>query len=194
MWRDGFEFIQNDAFGEQLRKHNRLRFARRVKHIQWDTRPSKLFQNFRDRGIGIRPIGFELDDPAALKCVSRPRGFENGRFVELAGQTPGRGEIDKDGVALSELGLETLRSERLPVAREWLSRRRPSFAALEFLADEIEAAADHEHEHEHEQRPRRLRSEAVGTRKAPFIQQARLRARRKQAGPDRSLRRRAPRR
>ena len=115
---DGFQFIQNDALREQLRKHNRS-FARRVEHIQWDTRPSKLFQNFRDRGIGIRPIGFELDDPAALKCFANGVALENSRFVELASQTPRRGEIDEDGVALRKLTLQTLGRERSPVAREW---------------------------------------------------------------------------
>ena len=147
MWRDGFEFVQNDALREQLRKQNRF-FARRVKHIHWDTRPSKLFQNFRDRGIGVRPVGFDLDDPAALKRFAHGAALENGRFVEFAGEAPGRGEIDEDGVTLGQLTLETLGGEWLPVAREW-RLTGSELRGLEFRA-EVPAAADHEHEHEHE--------------------------------------------
>ena len=86
------------------------RFARWIKHIQWDTGPAKLFQNFRDRRIGIGPIGFDLDDAVTLKCFAHGVALKDSGLVEFAGETPGRGEIDKDGVALVDLVLQEARA------------------------------------------------------------------------------------
>ena len=72
---DGFEFFQDDAFGEQFRKQNRFRDLARVKHIHWDTGTAKLFQNFCDRRIGVGPIGFDFDDAVTLKGIAHGAGF-----------------------------------------------------------------------------------------------------------------------
>ena len=115
MRRDGFEFIKQNALREQLRKSDG-RFARRIEHVEWDTRPAKLFQNFCDRRIGVGPIGFQFHDAVALKGVTHGGGFEHGCFVKFASDTPGGREIDEDGMTLGQFRLQTLRGEWLPVA------------------------------------------------------------------------------
>ena len=50
-----------------------------------------------------------------LKCIFHILSFEHICLIEFAGETPGGGEIDKNRVALSQFGLQSFRSKRLPV-------------------------------------------------------------------------------
>jgi hypothetical protein len=56
-------------------------------------------KQFRDRRIAVRPIGFDFHNAMTLKGVAHFGIFQHSFLIELAGQTPGRGEIDKDNVA-----------------------------------------------------------------------------------------------
>jgi len=91
----------------------------------------QIVSKFCDRGIGVGPIGFDLGDAVTLEGVANGAGFEDIRFVEFAGEAPGRGEIDEDGVALFELNFKQPWSEWLP-ATQRLGFGRTVFAAANF--------------------------------------------------------------
>ena len=115
-------------------------------------------------GIGVGPIGLDFDDAAALERFPDGGAFEHGGFVEFAGETPGRGEIDEDGAALLQLvcrrsGVNGIQSPSVGASVE--ARRASS---PEFFADEIIAAAEHEQEHQHERDEPRARTRQSGRR------------------------------
>ena len=95
---DGFEFFQDDVFGEQFRKHNRLRLARPDKaHTMGHPGGQIVSIILVISGIAVGPVGFQFDDLPRWKAFADGGALEHGGFVEFAGDAPGRGEIDEDG-------------------------------------------------------------------------------------------------
>src|ERR1051326_902770 len=84
----------------------------------------------------------------ALKCIFHVLSFEHIGLIEFAGETPGRGEIDKNRVALLQFSLQSFRTKRLPRPRK--ARIGGSdFRRLKFVADQVNAAPEDEHQHEY---------------------------------------------
>ena len=77
-------------------------------------------------------------------------GFEHGRLVKFAGDTPSRGEIDEDGVPLFQFALQSSWCEGLPFVRGrgGAGSDLRQFRSGEFLSDKIKTAAGEKQEHE----------------------------------------------
>src|SRR5207237_5288647 len=105
----------------------------------WDTRRAKLLSVFRDNRVAVGPIGLQFHNSVPLECFPDSGALEHAFLVELTGQTPGRGKIYENGVALITLALQTLGGKLLPVAaRHHL--RDVDLRRLKLVADEINGA------------------------------------------------------
>src|SRR5262245_27008800 len=85
--RGGLEFLKDHAFGKHLRKDHRFFVFSRVEHVQWNARAPELSQQFRDRWIAISPIGFQFNNPVALKRFSNFRVLKHVSLIKFASQT-----------------------------------------------------------------------------------------------------------
>src|SRR6476646_1877622 len=85
----------------------------------------------------------------ALERLSHILSLKHTRFIDFAGETPGRSEIDKNGSALLQFTLQAFGRERLPATLE-VRICGSNFCGPKFVANKINTAPDHEQEHESE--------------------------------------------
>src|SRR5271154_2240114 len=90
------------AGGQQLGQRLSRRPARAVDRIERNAVATEILQISGQRRVWSRPVAAHRYDIRSKQSARDRVAIEHRRLVDLAGQTPGRGHVDKHGLALAD--------------------------------------------------------------------------------------------